>query len=954
MLNGLWNDKLDESANVLAMLKGHQYFLDRNTGVTDDAKLQHYVFNPQMILSNNRHFIAASMQEAQPNGDATTEGQALQIIGYCYAYMGTRDSKFLTKAIECFNAYITYFYGGQPIPNPPAPYICNWLVNGKEPVLANYPINWESPTHSGFKGEMLTYTNGLASIPHGAPYFGQYLDKATFAFVGALGWDSIVATVYGVNPDGSTNWDTDGIQYDVEWIINWEGKKISGDAWSGIDIDGDQRSGSGWVISDGHAEEEKGKIQLGDKSLNGDFKSNFSPKVPVAEGGYMMGRNEAWHNRPLNVPVNVSQYGNAADAEEWFADAAYLLWRLTNEERYWLAWKSAIATTDKYSDVDQFDKFFRRSTSDITPFTDGISYDYTYPSDSVVTYGRDASGYITMGTTKATQNTMEQQAVWFSIDKNSRMYTEFGGICTDGKPVECKVTLQISDVKNSNDPSNRRYVFNLPPSTSATPKPYSIPLSSFTPEVDINGYDYFLASANKVYSWGTGTEAMVYEGNVYDGRSTLVAKGGFPDLDAGYGIGFWSQPNGLLEVRSICYKADAAMELNIIDADNWRWYWTLNATGSYVNRKLDKSNLVLRSYQPSHPDTDPRPSFPNFDKLDEITITPTVANTSFSWYCVNDIPPTFNKMEGYTMMCSVKLSGDSAMTALLGDATITGYKKDNLFCTPGVIPFSNISVPDTVQFDGWRGMPYPGYQYPFIYSIEETAGEYTTRLNNMVEFMWQSQQAYFNNYGQLGPGMSAYIWNRWDNLKYGTPDTWTMYHWGDGHAWAGYQPRAFAGAARAWYELVIQGKPVPPKLKEYVENWIKWLYPAFKEHGCSPTDWKVDGTPVFDLTDYTGHMSGLWLAGACFAVLAGSTLSITPDYIEMVRGEIEDHYHNTGIPNQIMNGSWSPALRLNTGNGPESNAMFFGFWSGETMRGLGMYLLYKQLAPKQDMYKQFN
>lgn len=950
MLNALWNAKLDDAANVLAMMKGHQYFLDRNTGTTNDAQLQHYVFNPQMILSNNRHFIASSMQEAQPNGDATTEGQALQIIGYCYAYMGTRDAVFLEKAKQCFEAYITYFYGGQPIPDPPAPYICNWLVNGKEPVLANYPIDWESPTHSGFKGALLTYTNGLTKIPHGAPYFGQYLDKATFAFVGSLGWDSIVATVYGVLPDGSTDWNSYGSQYDVEWIINWEGKKISGDAWSGIDIDGDQRSGSGWVISVGHAEADKGSIMLGDKSINGEVKSNFSPKVPVAEGGYMMGRNEAWHNRPLNVPVNVSQYGNAADAEEWFADAAYLLWKITGTRRYWLAWKSAIATTDKYSDVDQFDKFFRRSTNDLTPFTDGISYDYSYPNTANITYARDAQGYILITSDVPVQHTMEQQAVWFRISKDSQMYVEYGG-GSAANPVECKVTLQISDVKNSEDPSNRDYVFNFPPSTSTTPTSRSAPLSSFTPEVDINGYDYFLASANKVYSWGTGTEAMEYLTGVYDGRTTLVAKGGLPDLDAGYGIGFWGTDSGTLDPTAICYKADATMELNVEDAAGWRWYWTLAASQTFINRQLDKMALVLREYQPNHPASDPRPTFPVYDALEDITITPTVAGSNFWWYSINDIPPTFTKADGYTMLCSVKLSTGVATTMKLGDATINGYKKNNLFCTPGVIPFSNISVPDTVQFDGWRGMPYPGYQYPFIYSIEETAGEYTTRLNNMVEFMWQSQQAYFNNYGQLGPGMSAYIWNRWDNLKYGTPDTWTMYHWGDGHAWAGYQPRAFCGAARAWYELVLQGRPIPPKLKEYVENWVKWLYPSFKQYGCSPTDWKVDGTPVFDLTDYTGHMSGLWLAGACFAVLAGSTLPELPNYIELVRSEIEDHYHNTGISQQIMNGSWSPGLRLDTGNGPESNGMFFGFWSGETLRGLGMYLLYKQLAPKQDMYK---
>lgn len=945
MLNSLWNSKLDDSANVLQMLKGHQYFLDRNTGQTDDATQQHYVFNPQYVLSNNRHFIAASMQEAQPNGDATTEGQSLQIIGYCYAFMGTKDKAFLDAAERTFDAYIEYFYGGQPIPNPPAPYICNWLVNGKEPVLANYPVNFDYPTHSGFKGELLTYSAGKTVIPHGAPYFGEYLDKATFAFVGALAWDSIVASVQAINEDGSTNWNEDGIQYDVDWIINWEGKKIDWDGNVEEDADGNP------VI---YPEGDYGTLQLKDTSVNGDVKTNFSPKVPVAQGGYLMGRNEAWHNRPLNVPVSQEWYGNAADAEEWFADAAYLLWKLTKNEKYWRAWQSVLKTTESYSDIDLYDKFFRQSNSDVTPFTDGISYDYTYPSEGVnIVYGRDSGGFITISSDAASQHTIEQQAIWFRVSKDSKLRVQYGGKANDGTSIGARATLELSNVKNTTDPSLRSYFINLPTSTSDTVNTYDVPLSSLIPETDVNGYAYFMADERSMYTYGNTVALMDYVYGIIDSRQGATCKATFPDLDSGYGVGFWLLDDEKLDVKSIAYKATAAMEIGIVDDNNWRWYWTIPASGSFQSRTLNRSDLRLRSYQPDHSDAEPRPATPVYTLLEEFTVTPTVAGSSFWWYCVNDVPPTYTSADGYTMLFSLRVSGDSAYEARVGDCTILDYKTNNLYCTPGVIPFSNISVPESVQFDGWRGMPYPGYQYPFIFTIEQTAGEYSTRLTNMVEFLWQSQQKYFNNYGQLGPGMSAYIWNRWDNLKYGTADTWTMFHWGDDHAWAGYQPRAFNGAARAWYELVLQGKAIPPKLKEYVENWLQWLYDGFKANGCSPTDWLTDGTPVFDQTDFTGHMSGLWLSGACFAVLAGSTLTFIPDYIEMVVKEIEDNFINTGIGGQIMNGSWSPAVRLNTGNGVENNGMFFGFWSGELMRGLGMYLLYKQMQPKQSMYDHF-
>jgi hypothetical protein len=48
-----------------------------------------------------------------------------------------------------------------------------------------------------------------------------------------------------------------------------------------------------------------------------------------------------------------------------------------------------------------------------------------------------------------------------------------------------------------------------------------------------------------------------------------------------------------------------------------------------------------------------------------------------------------------------------------------------------------------------------------------------------------------------------------------------------------------------------------------------------------------------------------------------------------------------------MNGSWSPAVRLGTDNG-----MFFGFWAGEIMRGLSMYILLKELGPGASIFSR--
>lgn len=117
-----------------------------------------------------------------------------------------------------------------------------------------------------------------------------------------------------------------------------------------------------------------------------------------------------------------------------------------------------------------------------------------------------------------------------------------------------------------------------------------------------------------------------------------------------------------------------------------------------------------------------------------------------------------------------------------------------------------------------------------------------------------------------------------------------MYHWGDGHAWSGYQPRAFFAGARAWAQLEKDGVIAPQKLKDYVNNWLTWLIQFAKKappidvtdtpekaakraaYRCTPTEFSATSTtlPVYD--DFNGHMTGLWLAGASFAKMAGSDI----------------------------------------------------------------------------------
>ena len=184
---------------ALALIKGHHTFLKNNTGVTIDPHVQHYALNPEGVLSNNRHFISDTQMEYQPNGDATTEGQALLIIGYAYSYLATKNPEYLAAAEHHWDAYHQFYYAGQPIPDTPKRWVCNWLVNGKEPCLSNWPVNPVDPTQGGYKCVPLQFVNGLAQIPHGAPFWGEYLDVLTFAHRGHMTWAAINGSVQKIN-----------------------------------------------------------------------------------------------------------------------------------------------------------------------------------------------------------------------------------------------------------------------------------------------------------------------------------------------------------------------------------------------------------------------------------------------------------------------------------------------------------------------------------------------------------------------------------------------------------------------------------------------------------------------------------------------------------------------------------------------------------------------------------
>lgn len=942
-------------ANALSLAYGHLKFLENNTGTTFLGDSDFLVLNEEGVLSNNRHFTGYTRQEYQPNGDATTEGQSLLITGFLHMYEATQELVWLDKAKEYWQAYFDFFYDGQVVPEVAKPFFCNWIVNGKEPVLAHYPLNPIYPTHGGFKSVPLWFENGLTQIPSGAPFWGQYLDVVSYAHRGHVSWPAINASVQNIEDvvdwniiynqhrilTNNTPWETTkwidwqgylskeytvlwgsnnaATKHLIEWIITWSGEKISGD---------------GEVLSTGHSSIDFGKVQLVE-SLTGCYLLNFSVKLPVADGGFLIERNKPWHNRPLNVPVPTVFISNAADAEQWFSEASYKLWQITGDLKYKKVFDCTIETCKMFSDIDRFDQFFRKSKEATTPWTDGISYDYSYPSTAIPEFTRDAEGYINIRQQVAAKQTLEQQSVWLRVNTSSSFIIELAGLSDDNSPVSVSCKLSLSPEKVEDSPLAQDYFAPISDLESLDIQSLEIPLSGFIKKKDAQGKEYLLMNPSMTSTYGGALESYPLYTDILTNRTGRVCRLEM-DGDGGASIDLWPLEGGRAKVRKFTYRTGPDnFNLRIEDSDGWRWWWMLPATnGVWTTIDLSVGSLNFSGYQPNRGDRE-NPTTPNYVDSDYFTLlldeAPIGPTGWIEWYCLNELPEQFQLESAYTLLFSITFESDAPFTAKLGDCKIKDYRADNVAYSPGVIPFSNNIDATSNLFDSWRGMPYPGYQYPWIWIVSGM----DVHLNNMVDFLYDSQQVYFNQFGVLGPGAAAYYWNRWDNLAYGPADTFTFFHWGNGEPWAGYQPRAFYGAALALLTLKERNETVPTKLETYVLNWIQWLAQFQSANsGRNPTRFPATQLPSTDSTDFTGHMSGLWLAGACCLALAGYKQPAIKTVIDNTIAELEDNFKIVAS-NHPMNGSWSPAVRANSNNG-----MFYGFWAGELLRSLGLYLRY--------------
>ncbi len=186
------------------------------------------------------------------------------------------------------------------------------------------------------------------------------------------------------------------------------------------------------------------------------------------------------------------------------------------------------------------------------------------------------------------------------------------------------------------------------------------------------------------------------------------------DADGGCTIGFWLTDSETADLSAFTYRSYADnFNITITDETTEMVAMIPATNGEWTTLQLTTTSFVLSSYQPDHPETDPRPNQIDLHNLKQINLAPDTdpvdgVSARIDWYCVNAVPELYTSTGGddYTMYFRITVSGDNPYSAKLGDCTIIDYKTNSLHYTPCLIPFSNISDPNTALYDGWRGLPY--------------------------------------------------------------------------------------------------------------------------------------------------------------------------------------------------------------------------------------------------------
>lgn len=915
MLNNTSKNKTIVYARSL--INGFVNFLQTNTGEIVDPTRQRYIINNQHIISATKQTDDTIAQQNQPTNIAKSADQALLIIGLIQAYIGYKPTnpQLLALAEKYWNAYVQYFYNSS-VPSSKTLQVANKIINGKQPILANYPpSNNEYSSQGGFKCVDVLFENGVGQINTGAPNWGEFIDKVTVVFDGALSKQSIdgqpIETVNDI-----PQYDKTANVYQIDSFVDRMRRSVHA---------------SGAIIATNMNFSEQGKIYLVDRTVNGWHKVNYATRNDDQNYGSYIERNQCQITQPINEPITDQQYyTNDILAEQYFCEACYLLYKLTNDDKYYNAQQCVRYTLDNQLAKVDSDKFFYKTTKYDTPFVRGAQFASTsvVPEDVSIAIERNKStGLIHVSSNKPGRHSISEFGCKCGVTSSSILNIEYGCDSISTFEAECII----------NDQS---YTMPLP-STEGVTVTQSIPLSNlFVLDQSLRaipGYYRYFKPYNSCYVQTTVEDISDNITQCPVSRITFAR-------DDYCGCVFkpdYVTDDTKFSLSSIIYKSTHSVVVTATDSNKWIWRCNMPATnGRFITFSFVNASQYLQNQQPDHI-TDLRPAKPvGIDKVNQFKVELQeniyASQATRMWvYALNGEPARFTSatavpMTKLTLTCN---NSTNVFDYTVGDCYVSNRVTKRLKYVPGVFGSADVTTDVNNVKDDWVDIVNIDQQYPSqqLYSTSIPS----TNITNAAKLFVESQTAFKKAFGTTGPVMSSYIWDHPYNQSVGELMTWINdVDNPDRQCFA----NALWNACNFALALKQRNRSIPTNLKTFITNALTFIHNFRNAHQKIPSEQYSDG--IIEGDQYSCVANALYLGSMCAAQLAGITYNYYRSDIEWLFALLSKNYIVLD-PGNYFNGGWSENPNISSGVGPENNGTFKGNYPGSILIGIAMYLRQK-------------
>ncbi|WP_244832950.1 hypothetical protein [Clostridium sp. BJN0001] len=726
----------------------------------------------------------------------TSEGQFLSILGLLAMYEATKKMKWLGMAEKLIESAFKYLYKNCKFPKDYKfselnTYIPHWLFNVSKDFISE-----------AYYTKKIKVENGKGSIK--TKYEARKVFKA-FTINAKLAWDDPYASIV---PKDTTVSEKDVFEYEI----------------------------SNWIV-----DENEISIRL---------KDNITDTIIVVYsdmGGPVIKPSENYEAYPIWRPLKEGETDAAVDSLWWSYFCWKKLYSITKSERYRLLvdhTQNVLKRTCQLSDVEQYFGAAFNLTEDESQDGILINKDNTYKDSSnripEPKWNRNAEdGSIEIMIEEGIGSILLGAKIDRDTNYDDRYYemlVEAGTRTAIVLKIKCLnaagVIKEFSYGQIAKGPLFDEVTGELLNEYEAEVLKY--PINKFK-DVSKCEFDLLYSPHAELIYKSDNCNVIFSEVKLEEGLARKVdfLVGTEYDTEgnayAGYAQYHPSMRSRTFnEIPKITYSSSGCIEITFFDEAGWKWAKALPASEKLITVSLDKSDFYLYEIQENGFIDVPNTPVGELNTLLFCGISKTSQLTLLRLGTIEDAE--FNTVT-YTTNIDIEITEEKPQTFklhYLRPLPIKDYKY-----SPYIFPFTMNTVNGVIN--SWRGTPYAGYQCPWFW--QDVGDEKGTNIN--LKFLKDAQIEYSkrlkNGYNFFMP---CFIWDRWDNLEYGKPNTFTFIGPDPNTSWGGYQYRAITNVA-----LALMNEPQNKTAKNIVYNFFMSLNKVWKSGKESPpTNFNPDGS----------------------------------------------------------------------------------------------------------------